>query len=1016
MQFYSTKKTYKILILMLLFHQIMYAQNFPTVHYTTREGLASMQAMTILKDSRGFLWAGTKLGLSKYDGDKFTTYRRSQGDSLASDVISNLIEDKNGNIWIDTPVGISRFDGVNFKSWKPSSDEGRTFTTFITNDNRIVLRSEKSHYFEMVNDKLKPWDIDNPPKLQTVKGFHYNSFENSFYEETVSSTVPNQYFLYKVEQNHLKLVSTSSNTLVSIYPIGNYGNILLRKLPDNSLAYWFQASKNSKEILILTVSDKNIKAHQSASFNFPFSFQGNLMILEKNTSNFLKIGTQFLDPTNIQVDDSGIWAGSEIGLWRVIDNGVKYIPEERDAVAWGMVEDRDNKIWTIHYNSASPIRVHEGNKTTLKNDYQKTLANQFGKPTFMDHWYFNPINDRYNALWFAYESGLIRYDGKAYQVISKDGMCFYVAEDKKRNLILASYAGQDGGGGVNVIENKPPYRVISTLLEKDGLSPNNFMLCIFIDSKGRHWYGSDGGLTLYDYDQKKAFRYPMSSPKVPFRTVIHICEDSWGHLWFATTKGLFLYDEKDKSFQKVGQKGIWGPVVSVGNLDKTHLICGNSESFFVLDLLQYHKNKSVVIKTFNHRNGFLGYEPGQAGILNTHDGKVWVNSSGVITIFDPKQLDLSIASVKPNITRLNNTNLPFTVSAKDSVYRLPHGLSDDIKIEFGTLGFEKPTKPLYSYKLNNNEWSQWQEQDFVNISNLADGKYTLALKTQIAGENVSMKISETRITFRTNLYFWQSPNFYKYLLGLIFGLLVVITLRFLFAIRDRKNIIKQQKELDFLKVVALQSQMNPHFIFNVLGVLQGKILMGEPQTANDQLVKLATLVRSYLEASMIDPDNARKSIYSTEISLSKEIELLELFVEFEHLKAKNVFTYQFIIDPKIKPDNYSIPPMIVQPIVENAIKRGLLNLAPNETGKLEIKVDLTDDCLIFSVLDTGVGRVKAAQIKESSVRALHKSRASELVNKRIKILNDAGYNIQIEYNDVEPQGTIVVVRFYQDEQ
>ncbi len=342
---------------------------------------------------------------------------------------------------------------------------------------------------------------------------------------------------------------------------------------------------------------------------------------------------------------------------------------------------------------------------------------------------------------------------------------------------------------------------------------------------------------------------------------------------------------------------------------------------------------------------------------------------------------------------------------------MPHGQSDDIRIDFCSLGFEKSSNPRYSYQLNNGEWSNWQKEDFVILNNLPANTYTFKVRLETA-EGIASP--ETQVQFKTAMYFWQSPHFAWYLLAVASILLSIIIYRWLHYRRLARHLSEQQTELQFLKVAALQSQMNPHFIFNVLGVLQGNILTGNPEEANSMVEKLSILIRNFLEATLINPENERKSIYSTEITLEEEIKLLELFVNFEQIKAKNVFTYHFHIAQDLNTSDIMVLPMIVQPYVENAIKHGLLNLPPNQSGTLTISIEKVEHQLIIKIEDTGVGRKRAAEIKQSSVNK-HKSRGMALVKKRVEILNEQGYAIQIDTEDIQPQGTRATIIFEDEE-
>ncbi len=983
------------------------AQTFPTKHYTIREGLAQMQVMSLLTDSRGILWVGTKGGLGRFDGQKFKNYKRADGDSLAHDVILDLKEDKQGNIWIATADGVNRFDGAKFQTWRmPNPKEGAD-RIYINQKNEIFVHSDFGVY-QLINNKFQKIILQNLPKLLTNVGVYYDSeLDKIIY--TFSDNKPKPTFSrYELNQNQLKFIESNEYLHDKCYQYGNKGIIYSRRKDiEQKREYWFLPNGQKEQKLILTVDANSVKVHQTLPFNFAFAFQSKLCILEKNTSHYQQLADNFLDNYYVQVDKTGIWAGTETGLWRVMDNGVKYLPASKDAVVWSMVEDKYNRLWTLHLNTSVPIKIHEGNKTTDLTGYQEPLTRQLKVP-FSNRFYFQPIKDKYQNLWLPSEQGLIRYDYKEFEFIFKDTYAFFLTEDKKRNLVLSGVAG-----GVNIIENKPPYKV-TELREKDGLHQNLQMLCVFVDSKGKHWYGGGGGLTTYDYERKKAFRYKMKSEKVPFFSVFFITEDAYHTLWFGTTKGLYRYLPETDSFVQVAEKTIKGFIYAVESLDKNHLICMNGENVFVLNLADFYQGNILNIKTFNYNNGFMGLEPGQAGIYKTHDNKTWVTSSDVLSIFDPKDLDLTVRATKPIFTSIDGQNIPFTKNTQDSVYQLPEGKIDGIRIEFGSTGFDNALNPKFSYQLDNNAWSDWQEEAFVILFQLENGKHIFKVKTQVLGEQKGITPLETSLSFRTNIHFWQSPNFKWYLMAfglLMMGLMCLAFFKWLWERRLRRKMDDQQKELDFMKVVALQAQMNPHFIFNILGVLKSEINEGNTVVAKDMVVKLSALVRKYLESTSLDVKNKRKSIFSTETTLKEEIELLRLFVEFEQIKANSNFTCDFKIDDNVLLNNLAIPPMIIQPIVENAIKHGLLNLPKGIKGELTISVSYWHKVLCFEISDTGVGREKSAEIKATVVRK-YESKAESLVAERIRLLNSAGYKILLKpTEDLLPHGTKVTIYF-----
>ncbi|MBK8737122.1 MAG: histidine kinase [Saprospiraceae bacterium] len=183
--------------------------------------------------------------------------------------------------------------------------------------------------------------------------------------------------------------------------------------------------------------------------------------------------------------------------------------------------------------------------------------------------------------------------------------------------------------------------------------------------------------------------------------------------------------------------------------------------------------------------------------------------------------------------------------------------------------------------------------------------------------------------------------------------------------------------------------------------------MKNTEEANRHLINFSKLIRSFLDSSVSSSNSDLSSLRHSTISLEKEIELLKLYIEFEQLQRPDKFNFEINISPKIEPSNLSIPPLIVQPFVENAIKHGLM-YKDDGKGLLKIDLEIENDLLIITIFDNGVGRKKAAEIQNES-KKIYKSHGSKLVQDRVKILNELGYSIHIQIIDLEPSGTKVVL-------
>ncbi len=199
-------------------------------------------------------------------------------------------------------------------------------------------------------------------------------------------------------------------------------------------------------------------------------------------------------------------------------------------------------------------------------------------------------------------------------------------------------------------------------------------------------------------------------------------------------------------------------------------------------------------------------------------------------------------------------------------------------------------------------------------------------------------------------------------------------------------------------------------MFNVLVPLQNLILKNQPDEAARLLVQFSQLVRGFLNASAVGNNMSRAvSLAEREISLAEEIALLKQYVNFEQLLYRDKITVHFdsdSLDGKINPETVTLPPLLIQPFVENAIKHGLVH--KNGPGNLWIRFIGVDETLICTIEDDGIGREKMQQIHQTSRRA-YKSLGSDLVQERVDMLNQLGYTIHIRTDDRQAGGTVVTI-------
>ncbi len=298
---------------------------------------------------------------------------------------------------------------------------------------------------------------------------------------------------------------------------------------------------------------------------------------------------------------------------------------------------------------------------------------------------------------------------------------------------------------------------------------------------------------------------------------------------------------------------------------------------------------------------------------------------------------------------------------------------DRIRYEYRTLGLD-------------NQW-QASANNSISYGALASGSYTFQVRTRSAFGNYS-EVAQTTFTILTP--FWLTGWFL-----LLVSLVVVALIWWLVKTIIKRNKRKAQKQFDFeLRMAdaerkALQSQLNPHFIFNSLNSIQAMVLEKNPEEAYSYLEKFSRLIRRILEFS-------EKSM----VSLKDELETLRLYMDLENLRLDGKFEYEINVATDVSLIR-EIPSLITQPYVENSIWHGVMPL-DTRRGKIEINVHLASGELMIDIIDNGVGRKQSGEGMGTRI-------VSELVR---KFQGDQSGEVEVQdlFDGEKPVGTKVSIR------
>lgn len=364
--------------------------------------------------------------------------------------------------------------------------------------------------------------------------------------------------------------------------------------------------------------------------------------------------------------------------------------------------------------------------------------------------------------------------------------------------------------------------------------------------------------------------------------------------------------------------------------------------------------------------------------MRAANGELFFGGMNGFNSFFPEEISVNTSPPVIQITKFKLFNTLQNRKLRDGD-TLALKFDDNVfSFEFAALDFNNPSKIKYRYMLEGYD-NGWIERDagqrFAEYAKVSPGNYVFKVTASNSDGYWNEKGLGLMVIIRPP---WYGTWLFRFSMAflVIFLIYLVVFLR-MKAIRRKHEadlkFVALERQLFELEQKALQLQMNPHFLFNSLNSIQSFIVNNDMSNAIYYLSKFSQLMRRTLA-------NSRESY----VPLRDELQAIELYVEMEKLRFSGKFDFQLEVDPEIDESFIEIPPMIIQPYVENAILHGLMH--KTEKGNLKIGLSLQDENIIVLIEDDGVGRERAAEIRrESGIE--RKSRGMLITGERLDILN-----------------------------
>lgn len=669
----------------------------------------------------------------------------------------------------------------------------------------------------------------------------------------------------------------------------------------------------------------------------------------------------------------------------------------------------------------------------------------------------NGVEDHNGFLWFttAFDGGIARFDG--YEFV------FHYDDPNDDNTISSNHildiiTGPDGEllvstwDGLNVLD---PATMKVRTFRHDPANPQSLAHNIpdpILHHTGRYyWVGTPAGLSLLNIDSGHAENfYPLDDVRDPYlgNSVIRILQDAAvaKKLWLCTDSGLHSFNSETRTFIHFpcplkefshvertrfllhdivqSENALWlsigfgnggllsfdinterwlyfpysGPTIKFdgrydgyfnsilpdknGNLLFTSNI-GNG--LFDLHTKKYQLFPTTGLDSTINRAGWTRYA------LHDRHGRVWWPGYDGICRSES-------ALAQPNVLPKKVSVQVTGISINENHYQWPRypeikfpDNNNALTIQFALPNPAQPDLTEYLYQLEgfDLDWSIPTQHRTVTYQNLKRGKYLFKVK---AKENQRWS-EETILPIQVSLPIYKTWYFY---LGII-GLLVLLfwggflSAKKVQRTREEKLMLAHQQKIQEVQLQALRAQMNPHFLFNSLNSIKYYAISKSKEETADYLSKFALLVRTILNNSK-----------SHTISLQDEIEALKLYIEIEHLRLEQSFSYSIDIDPSLKNAAIKIPPLILQPFVENAIWHGLMHKPVK--GFLKLEARDVGNAIRFIIEDNGIGREKSRTLKRKS-KTRQKSMGIQITSDRIHTINELyGTRTQVRIEDLQTNG------------
>lgn len=920
-----------LIVLICCIEGISLAQQPYSYSITSEQGLPSREVYRMVQDGDGYLWIGCNAGLFRYNGVEFRPYRNSMQTGRS---ISNLAFDGEGTLWC------GNFSGQVFR---------------VQGDSLHLVTDWSKHDSQFPEFRF---DTQGNVWLTSDDGVHRLSANG---EDHRANILPSE-----VKSSHKGAASLDvapDGRVIVFSPFNGFF------ITDGEKATWLNVNnptalplearvyfaRKDGELHAFLIPNGSDVCHQLA-------FEGGEMRHVKTHAVRSRIN-------RIATDAIGrIWVSTNAGAYLLDFPNDVLLPEDRIS---DVFLDREGTLWLtslergIHAIPSLHIRYHGNDPATHTDRHLTTLTRDPGGRILLGHFTGTISRPAENG----HLTEVLPADPNRHRRTER----IHLAENGSMTiargpLTTVSPSGivseNDIGGNVKDFRLLPGDTLLMAnveglmLMHRDNRDVAKRILLrkgrcqkVALGKDGRVWAAFRDG--VFHGSSPRHLQPVLWNGQRVYATDLR--EDGSGGVWVSTiSDGIFRFMENGETHHFSTENGLTtnetyaiftaNDTIWIANNRGLDRMVGSEVVFFGLqDGLQVNETNAMLVD-------------GGKVFLATHDGLVIIPTSTDPTNNTPPRLHLT------------------TVTARDSVLSpaattvLTHDLND-LRITLHVASFRSRGTAVVRYRLLGTD-TTWTE----TAGSRAEIRYNALPEGDFRFEAYAINEDGVRSAETVSFAFSILPPFYRtwwfYLLCAL-AIAGIVTAFFSWRIRRIRERAALEHEAVSSRLTALKAQMNPHFLFNALNSIQELILKKDVANGLKYLGKFGSLTRQILETSGQE-----------QVTLQTEVDMLTDYLELEKLRFGDSFTYTLDISAEIDPEGILIPPMLIQPYAENALKHGLLHRQTDRQLSIVFRMD--GEMLLVTVTDNGIGRKAAGEIAKR--QSGHRSFSTSATAKRLELL------------------------------